>query len=147
MEDLHSLSRRDLLLLIQDLLQTNRNRMDNILNHMENFMQSLKTLADECANAWAHSEPIPPVERCKGLAYAIKPKKAALLKFDSRIGKCFTLSVDDIPTRRILVPFKLTARSPRQGAIYPQLQSETFHAQARIIDPIFSYLTLIAAYT
>ena len=140
MEDLHSLSRRDLLLLLQDLLQ-------NIGDHMERILQIFEIFAVEKANEEAHSKPIPPVERCIGLVYAIKPIKAALLKFDSRIGKCFTLSVDDIHTSRILIPFKLTATLPRQDAIYPQLQSKTFHAQARIIDPIFSYLTLIAAYT
>lgn len=140
MEDLHSLSRRDLLLLLQDLLQ-------NIRDHMERILQIFEIFAVEKANEEAHSKPIPPVERCISLACAIKPRKAALLKFDSRIGKCFTLPVDDIPTSRTLIPFKLTARSPRQGAIYPQLQSKTFHAQARIIDPIFSYLALIAAYT
>jgi hypothetical protein len=143
MEALHPLACRDLSLSMQNGLQI----LDRMLQRFDRIIQLLEILNVECANAEAHSEPIPPVERCIGLACAIKPKKAALLKFDSRIGKCFTLSVDDIPTSRILIPFKLTATLPLQDAIYPQLQSKTFHAQARIIDPIFSYLAMMAAYT
>lgn len=140
MENLHSLSYRDLLLSIRDNLQETRESMGRV-------MQLLEIFAGEIANARAHYTPIPPVKQCRSLACAIKPKKAALLKFDSRIGKCFTLSVDNIRTSRILISFKLTTILPREYAIYPHLQSKAFRGQALIIDPIFSYLALIAAYT
>jgi hypothetical protein len=140
MENLHSLSYRDLLLSIRDNVQEIRESIDH-------FRQLLEIVACEIANARAHSTPTPLVKQCRSLACAIKPKKAALLKFDSRIGKCFALSVDNIHASRILISFKLTTILPREYAIYPQLQSKAFRGQALIIDPIFSHLTLIAAYT
>ena len=140
MEDLYSLSHRDLLLLVQDFLQTSRENFASMINLLE-------ILADEKAKTSIVALSPSPVKRCRSLACAMKPKKAALLKFDSRIGKCFALSVDHIHTSNILTPFKLMAILPSEGAIYPQLQSRAFRGQSLIINPIFSYITLIAAYT
>ena len=136
MENLHSLSYRDLLLSIRDNLQETRESMGRV-------MQLLEIFAGEIANARAHYTPIPPVKQCRSVACAIKPKKAALLKFD---GKCFILSVDNIHTSRILISFKLTDTVPRTNMLY-SAKWHSFRSRSPRNNPIFDFLTLCSAFT
>jgi len=108
--------------------------------------EKIAQLSDELISSRDHVEPIRPVDRCKTVAYPMKPRKAALLKFDAQIGQILTPSVDDTHTSRTPIHFKLMSISPQERAIYPQLPWKAF-SESPILDPILRFLARMAAYT
>ena len=85
-----------------------------------------------------------PSERCKKLSKHTKPRKAATIRFESRITQ--SLITVDISAKSTSMLSKLTDTVPRTNMLY-SAKWHSFRSTSPRNNPIFDFLTLCSAFT
>ena len=89
---------------------------------------------------------VTPSERCKNLSKHIKPRKAATIKFESRITQSVITTVDISTARSTSMLSKLTDTFPRTNILFSAIW-HSFRSTSPRNNSIFDFLTLRAAFT